>query len=297
MGSKQTPGMTEKKLTKEERRSAARQKAQLLREQEEKRAKRNRILVIAGIVVALALVVLAIIKIVSGSNANDDAASYGGKARGAQLQHVTSDFGIAIGKNGEALANPRADVASVGVFADLMCSHCVNLEHTSKDAYAKYLPEEKVQLINYPVHIMKDQFSRQGAAALFYIATYAPEQYSKYHAQLFDRAYKIIFEQSAKLPSLTELADLAKAVGVPDDVVKDLPASVVSEDWQKVVAGANEKFREAGWKGTPTVTINGAAENSWGTAGMGAVFEKALQIGAPTDSAASQTDSPSGSQK
>lgn len=276
MGSKQTPGMSGNKLTKEERRSAAREKARLLREQEEKRAKRNRILVISGILVAIVLVVLVIVKIVtSGDTA--DTGSYDGKARSAELANVSEDYGISVGTNGEALPEPNKDVPNVGVFADLMCPHCVDLERTSADAYAKYVPEGKISVVNYPVQIMGTDFSKYGTAALFYVATFAPEQYQKFHTALFDRSYQVIVEQSAQQPTAAEIADIAKSVGVAQDVVNDLPASIVAEDWQKEVEVATEKFRDAGWTGTPTVTIDGKESKDWGDGGLGAVFEKALQ--------------------
>ncbi|WP_353065333.1 DsbA family protein [Arcanobacterium hippocoleae] len=275
MGAKQTPGMTGNKLTKEERRSAAREKARLLREQEEKRARRNRILLIFGVLAALLLVGLVIFKIVSSGNANDTG-SYDGKARSAELQNVQADFGIAVGKDGAALATPVADVPQVGVYADLMCPHCVQLEHDSKDAYEKFMPTGKVGVVHYPVEIMNTDYAKYGTAALLYVATYAPESYTKFHTELFDYAYKIIVERSAQMPTAAKIADMAKAAGVPADIVNDLPASITSEAWQKHVQAATEKFREAGWKGTPTVTVNGTETNAWGNGGMKAVFAEAL---------------------
>lgn len=272
MGTNQTPGMNAKKMTKDERRSIAREKARLLREQEEKRAKRNRLLVIFAIVAVLAIVAVVIVKIVE-SGKNTDTGSYSGKARSAKLQNVQADYGIAVGKNWEALAKPAEALPKVGIFADLMCPHCVTLERDSMKAYEKYIPEGKVTVVQYPVQIMNTEYSRLGTAALYYVATYAPQQYGKFHAKLFDRAYQVAIERSAKIPSPAEIADIAKSVGVPEDVVNDLPASIVSADWQKNVTEATQKFRDAGWEGTPTVTINGKETKEWANGGLGTVFE------------------------
>ena len=276
MGSKQTPGMSGNRLSKEERRSAAREKARLLREQEERRAKRNRILIIVGIVAVIALVSLVIVKIVTSGNTTDTG-SYDGKARSAELANVGDDYGITIGKSGEALPAPNEDLPNVGIFADLMCPHCVELERASADAYAKYIPEGQVSTVHYPVQIMGTDFSKYGTAALFYVATFAPEQYEKFHDELFNRSYQIIIENSAEMPTAAEIADLAAKVGVPEDVVNDLPASIVADDWQKEVEAATEKFRDAGWTGTPTVTIDGKESDAWTNGGVGAVFAEALE--------------------
>ncbi|XCB29357.1 thioredoxin domain-containing protein [Arcanobacterium hippocoleae] len=240
---------------------------------------------IAGVLIAVALVSLVIFKIVTSGSAGDTG-SYTGQARAAELKNVSADFGIAVDKDGQAIAAPDENLANVGVFSDLMCPHCVSLDHASRADYEKYLSEGKIQIVEYPVQIMGTDYSKYGNAALFYVATYAPEHFSKFHAALFERSYKIIVERSGQMPTAAEIADIAKGVGVPEDVVNDLPASIISADWQKKVEAATEKFREAGWTGTPTVTINGTEDKSWGEGSLGAAFANAVKAGPKSSAAA-----------
>lgn len=275
MAAKNTPGMSGAKQSKEERRAAAREKARILREQQEKRAKRNRMLVIVGVVLSVALVVLAIVKIVSAGTS--DFGEYDGKAREAKLANVTDSYGIALGKSGQATATVNADLPKVEVYSDYMCIHCTNLEDRSTSSIEQHMAAGDVQIINYPVAILGQDFSNLGAAAAFYVATYAPEQYEAFHATMFDRSYKVLVDRTDAQPTAGEIADMAKSVGVPDDVVNDLPASITSDAWTKVTEEATAKFRDAGFQGTPTVLANGKEDTSWGAEnGLGAVFDALL---------------------
>ncbi|MDY5584889.1 MAG: DsbA family protein [Arcanobacterium sp.] len=271
MVSKQTPGMSGSRRSKEERRAEAREKARLLREQQEKRAKRNRLLVILGAILALAVVALAIVKIVS--TGTDELGGYEGQARSAELKNVGDDLGIAIGANGEAAAERFADVPQVQIYSDFMCIYCTQLDNAASEAYLAHAAAKDVQVIHYPVAILGQEFGQLGAAAAFYVATYAPDKFEDFHRALFERSTKILIDRNAAQPNAGEIADIAKSVGISEDVVNDLPASITSEAWTKVVEDANIKFRDAGFAGTPTVLVDGTEDSSWGTLGMPALLD------------------------
>ncbi|WP_124054362.1 DsbA family protein [Arcanobacterium ihumii] len=265
MTPKQTPGMTVEKKTKEQRRSEAREKARLLREQEEKRAKRNRILVILGVAAAILMVVFAVWKIVS--NGGSDSGNYNGSSREAKLANVSEDYGIYVGADGQAIDKPNG-APILGVYSDFICIHCNELDHQSKDAYAKHSKAGDVQIQYYPVSILGGTMSELGAAAAFYVATYAPEQYVTFQEKMFDRTNEILVKRTKGQPSAAEITDIAKAAGVPDKVLADMPASIESDAWQGVVKKATDKFREKGFKGTPTVTLDGKETQQWAQGGM-----------------------------
>ncbi|WP_297564718.1 thioredoxin domain-containing protein [uncultured Arcanobacterium sp.] len=250
------------KLTKKERRAATREKMQALREQERKRAKRNRL--IAGGIVALVLVIslVAIIKIV-GAHKEEN---YTGTARAAELQNVTKDYGIPFGKDGKAIA-AQEGLPQVGIYADYMCSHCIVLHHEAKEAYKEHENAGDVQLIQHPVATMRTEFSELGAAAVFYVATYAPDNFGDFNDALFAKSYDIMSEKSEP-PSAEEIARIAAKAGVPKDVAADLPASITSEAWKKVVAESNKVFSDHNYKGTPTITVNGEEISGWSKVGM-----------------------------
>ncbi|MFC5370821.1 DsbA family protein [Arcanobacterium bovis] len=269
MAPKQTPGMSTEKKTKEERRAEARNKARMLREQEEKRAKRNRILTIVSILVVLALVVFAVVKIVT-SKASDHG-SYDGEKRTVKLANVTDDYGIYVGTKGEAVAKANG-APTVGVYSDFICTHCNDLEKAAGAAYAKHSAAGDVQVQYFPVSILGGSMSQLGAAAAFYVATYSPDNYVQFQEKLFARTDEILKRTKAQ-PTAGEIADIAKAAGVPDDVLADMPASIESKEWQDVVQKATDKFREKGFKGTPTVTLDGKETEEWAKGGMPAFLD------------------------
>ncbi|MBM7824622.1 protein-disulfide isomerase [Arcanobacterium pluranimalium] len=269
MAPKQTPGMSTEKKTKEERRAEARNKARMLREQEEKRAKRNRILTIVSILVALALVVFAVVKIVT--NKSSDHGSYDGEKRAVKLVNVTDDYGIYVGAKGQAVDKGNG-APTVGVYSDFICTHCNDLEKASSEAYAKHLAAGDVQVQYFPVSILGGSMSQLGAAAAFYVATYSPDNYVQFQEKLFVRTDEIL-KRAKPQPTAAEIADIAKAAGVPDDVLANMPASIESEEWQAVVQKATDKFREKGYKGTPTVTLDGKETEEWAKGGMPAFLD------------------------
>lgn len=262
MGSRQTPGMSNAKLTKDERREAAREKARRLREAEEKRQKRNKMLTIGAILAAILIVALIVVKVITGGEKEKE---YDGSARPATLANVTDDFGIYFDASGKA--GQKVDgVPVVGVFADLMCSACVTFDKSNGADMVPIMQDGKATIIHYPVSTQGTDFSTLGAAAEFYVATYAPDQWLKFKEGLYERSTEI-FAGDRQQPNPNQIAMIAEEVGVPADVVKDLPASIKADDWTKVVTDATQKFREKGFRLTPTVVIDGKENVNWGGVG------------------------------
>lgn len=264
--------------TKKERRELAREKARQLRELEEKRKKRNRWLMIGGLVVALALVVFAVFEIL-GNKPSADQGSYDGEVRAATLANVTDDYGITFDASGKATAD-APETGRLGVYADYTCHGCQSFE----DAYASVIKglvgSGDLSYTMYPVATLNNQLSDNAAAAMFYIATYAPEQAWDYNAALFQLGEKTV-RDGAPIPPESVYADAAAEVGVPDDVVQDLPASIASEDWKKVAVAATDSFRDKGHNATPTLEVNGEKDDSWLEDGGDPqnVIDKAVQSG------------------
>lgn len=266
-------------VTKKERREMARERARILREQEAKRARRNKALMIGGIVLALALVVFAILQIVGKGTSSSDTGDYDGSARPATLANVTDDYGIDV--NAAGVAGQVVEGAGVlSVYSDYTCSGCINLERNYADTYHSHADAGELSVRLYPVATLNNSVSDNSAAAMFYVATYAPEQAWAYNDALFARTTEAVVG-GGSAPTLAELADIAKSVGVPDDVVNDLPASVDSDDWKAVAVAATDSFREKGYTATPTLEVNGVEDESWLAEGdVDAVIQSAIDAGA-----------------
>ncbi|MDP9806196.1 hypothetical protein J2S70_000778 [Trueperella bonasi] len=264
-----------KPVTKKERREIAREKARILREQEEKRKKRNRTLAVFGGVIGLVLIIFAIMQIFG-----NDKADFDGEVRPAELANVTDDYGIDIDENGAA-GSPVPDAGLFSVYSDYTCSGCIHLETASAENYRNLTSSGQMALRFYPVATLGNDISSNMAAAMFYVATYAPEQAFAFNEALFDQAYTTVIKRGPA-PSETDIAEIAASVGVPADVVADLPASISSDDWQTVTDEATDAFRAKGYSGTPTLEVNGEENTAWLENGdVASVMQLAIDAGAP----------------
>ena len=264
MAPKQTPGMTGSKPTKDERREAAREKARLLREQEAKRAKRNRMLIIAAVVLVLALVVFAIVQITRQNN-----------VAAASTANVGEDYGISISTDGAATTAAEGGASEVAFYVDSTCPHCVELDNAALDPVKAHIAAGDVQFKYYPVAIdpigpqYHDQ-SQWGTTSEFYIASQAPEYFHAYHEALMNdqTGWFAQISKSAQAgiaaPGTDVLGEIARSAGVPEDVASALVDDVKTPTWMKVAEAATNAFRDGGFTGTPTVTLNGVVNESYG---------------------------------
>lgn len=266
--------------TKREKREIAREKARILREQEEKRKKRNRVLVIIGGIAALALIIFAAMQILG--NGDDAEGNFDGEVRSAELANVTDDYGIDIDGNGAA-GTPVADAGVLAVYSDYTCSGCISLENAYGATYSQLISSGEMGLRLYPVATLNNQVSSNMTAAMFYVATYAPEQALAFNEALFTKTNDVVL-QGGKAPTENEIADIAASEGVAEDVVADLPASIASNGWKDVANDATSSFRDKGYTATPTLEVNGEENQTWlETGDVGAVITAAIEAGAPAN--------------
>ncbi|QCX47356.1 hypothetical protein EBF03_08070 [Arcanobacterium haemolyticum] len=263
MASKNTPGMSQNKMTKEERRQAAREKARVLQELESKQAKKRKIVTISIIAVALLLIAFAVWQIVtSDKGGTKELGSYTGTAREVKTDNVSADGGVLFNKDGSATAT-ESGKPIIGLWSDYMCPGCEAFEAKFGPLLTDHSSKGNLQVKLYPVNTLGTDFSTKGATAFYYVAQYAPEKAWAFNTALMNYGQKVHQRTANRNPSASEIADLAKSVGVPQDVVNDLPASIVDQKWQGVVAKTVEKFRANEFTGTPTLTVNGKADDSW----------------------------------
>ncbi|USR79271.1 thioredoxin domain-containing protein [Arcanobacterium pinnipediorum] len=263
MASKNTPGLSQERMTKEERRQAAREKARMLKELEAKQAQRRKVIMIAVGAVALLLVVFAVWQIISSDRGDaKQLGSYTGSSREVLTDNVAADGGVLFDEN-QVATSEESGKSVVGLWSDFMCPACEVFD-------AKYVPLMKdhatngdIQVSLHLVNTLGTDFSTKGATAFYYLAQYAPEKVWDFNTAMMEHGKKIHDQTVPAVPTAADIADIAKSVGVADDVVNDLPASILDSKWQDVVAKTVGTFRDNGFTGTPTLTVDGQADDSW----------------------------------
>ncbi len=270
MASRNTPGTSGSNLTKQERREQAREAARKLQEEEARRAKRNKLMAIIGSVVVVAIIATAIYFIVSSGNKRAQENDWAPFEPAASVftegtpENVNDQGGISVGS--ELVAGTENEGApTVTIYFDYLCSYCNQLEASYAEELTQMAADGDITLIYQPVSILGQEFSDLGAAADFYIAANAPEQYLEFHNTVFSEVTQPLFEQDASLPVPTteDLLRVAQEVGVPDDVVTGLETTLADGSFQKWVDLAYEQFGANGLSGTPRAIIDGRELVNW----------------------------------
>ena len=242
------------KLTKAERREIAREKARVLQAEQEKREKRNRTLMIGGIVALLALVGIAIWAIVSS----------GGKSYLDGIDgpaNADNRGGISIGSSLEAgTVNEGAPV--LNVYADFTCHWCATFEDLNAADLEDMTAEGLITLSLHPVSLLTapDDYNVYAANALATVAEYSPEHVLQMNSVLFAAYYEVYtaYQESGDandyvLPTRDEVGAMALELGVPQDVV-DRFADGEFTEWVQL---STQQFLADGNSGTPTIILDG----------------------------------------
>jgi len=239
--------MSNAKLSKQERRDAAREQARKLREAQKRRERRNRVLIIAGVVVFIAIVAAALFSIIS--SANKDPLEGVEQPAGA-----TEQGAIQVGADGVGSVSEGAPV--VDLYLDYLCGHCANFEAINAGVLDELAANGDATVNYHPVaYIGGSDFNIRAANALATVATDSPEHFGELNTQLFAAQG----EGGATPLSDDQIADVAREVGVPDDVIDTFTDGRFTE-W---VEGATEQARADDIRGTPTVLIDGEDFTGW----------------------------------
>lgn len=270
MASRNTPGTSGTNLTKQQRREQAREAARKLQEEEAKRTKRNRLLAIVASVLVVALIGTAVFFIVRSGNERTKDEDWAAFQPAASVftegtpDNVNDQGGISVGS--DLVAGTVNDgKPTVTIYFDYLCSYCNQLEGEYGEELTQMAKDGDITLVYQPVSILGQEFSDLGAAADFYLAANAPEQYLQFHNKVFTEVTEPLFAKDADLPVPTteDLLRVAKDVGVPDDVVSGLETVLADGSYQKWVDLAYEQFGANGLNGTPRVIIDDRELVNW----------------------------------
>lgn len=248
------------KTSNADRREAAREQARLLREEQAKREQRNRMLIIVGAVAVLALVGAAIWAIVSQGNKSAieqlDAADIPANTQ-------VSDGGISVGSTLAAgSTNPGAP--TVDVYLDYLCTYCLQFEAQYTEYLDQAAKDGEATVVYHPVALLDSSgdyslLSGRGANAAATVAADAPEHFLKAHAALIALGQQVIDSQGAYMPTPDEIQTALVDAGVPA-ATATRAAEAPFTPW---VEATTTQFGRDGFRGTPTILVNGTELQNW----------------------------------
>lgn len=240
--------MSNAKVNKQDRRDAAREQARKLREAQKRREKRNRLLIIAGVVVFIAIIVAALVSIIGSAN-RDPLEGVDSQPAGA-----IESGAIQVGSDGVGSANEGAPV--IDLYLDYLCGHCANFEAINAGVLDELAANGEATVNYYPIaYISGSDFNVRAGSALGEVATQSPEHFGEFNTQLFAAQG----EGGGTPLSDDQIADVARELGIADDVI-DTFADHRYSDW---VQGTTEQARRDDIGGTPTVLIDGEEFRGW----------------------------------
>ncbi|MCP2264717.1 DsbA family protein [Promicromonospora thailandica] len=269
--------------TKAQRRDAARAEALALQKKQQSREKRNRILVLGGLALAVIALGVAIWLIVAE----------GQKTPMEKVENipagVVEQTGIPVGADGAA-GTENEGAKTLDVYVDYMCPICGQFESLNGASITEMREAGDVTLVVHPISILDrtskgTEYSTRAAASAAWVADRAPEQFNAYHEALFANQPE---EQTAGLTD-EQLGQIAGDAGVPVDVASGISSGDAMDTYEEWVTAATQVASddpavinpETGGLGTPTVLIDGERFNGWQA--VGALTEAITGEAPPSD--------------
>ncbi|MFD6135045.1 DsbA family protein [Isoptericola sp. NPDC056618] len=260
-------------MTKAQRRDAARAEALALREKEQQRDRRNRIITLSVLgvaLVALGVVVWMILQQGAKNNVED-----------VPLAEVTmpstaqDDGGIPVGAD-DAAGTTNDDAPVIDVYLDYMCPVCGQFEQTNAGDIDEMVAGGDATVVYHPVSILDrlsagTDYSTRAASAAAYVADKAPEAFPAFHAALFTNQPA----ENTEGLSDEQLASYAEEAGASADVATAIEDGTARQTFGQYVHSATQEATsdealqnpQSGSFGTPTVLVDGEVFGDWGTQG------------------------------
>lgn len=246
--------------TKAQRRDAAREQARKLREAQARREKRNRSLIIAGVLALVVVVGIALYVIISQGNK-----SVIESVADVPANTSVKDGGISLGSDLVA-GTENSGAPVLDVYLDFACPHCATFEEVNADDIDSLVAAGEATVVYHPVAILDGSggeytgFSGRAVNAAGIVADQAPEAYNAFQEGLFK-----LFAGASAEPTDQEIAATAVEAGVPQKVADTIAAGEHPyKDW---VAATTKQFSRDGFTGTPTVLVNGEEFDGWSEPG------------------------------
>lgn len=242
------------------KREEAREKARLLMEQQAKRDKRNKGLMVGGVVVLLGLVAGLVWTIVSWGNQPVIA-----KLEKDQIPANTQveDGGIPVGAT-LAAGSTNEGAPVIDVYLDYTCSYCIEFEKQHEEYLEKAAGSGDATIVFHPVAIMDHSgnfsgFSGRATAAIAAVADRDPKNFVEAHKALLGLGEEYLMSQGQQEADAARITEELVAAGVAQDVAEAATQGV----FRAWVQATTQQFGKDGIQGTPTIRVNGEDLMDW----------------------------------
>ncbi|MDO4791760.1 MAG: thioredoxin domain-containing protein [Buchananella hordeovulneris] len=242
--------------TNAERREAARAQAAARRDAQLKRDSRNRMLMIVGIVVVVALAIAAVVMAVV-SKKNEE-----GIGSAARPAIATEDGGISFAGPEKKAGSSIDGKPVVDVYFDYSCSACASFEYLHADDIKAMLDGGEANIVFHPVSILGSGFTGVAANAFYEVADRNPELALAFHEGLFGLYIEFAQTQDDSKMNMTGITAVATEVGVPQETIdafaKNTYVELVNNATNNFVARSHSGELNPDKKaGTPTIVKDG----------------------------------------
>ena len=272
----------EPRVTKAQRRDDARAKALAMRQEQQRKERRNRLLAIGGLVLAVVVLVGVVATVLVNNKSTKDAygkVAYGGTDTSAtppSLDSVTkpktadSTGGIPVSSAGVSVAGPND--TTLTIYFDLQCPACQQFDTVNSKDLETLVKEGGVTVVFQPLNFLDRSslgtyYSTRAANALMVVADQDPTHFMP----LITAFYKNQPAENTTGLTDAKIADIAKGVGVPDSVVAHFTDTVTGtyksgsttktgtwRTYAPFLAAATQHAQDTlGGIATPTVLIDG----------------------------------------
>ncbi len=230
--------------------SAARERALLLKAQERRAQRRNYVLAVAGMLVAI-IAVAFLVKFITASGAVPDSGVL------STPSAADESGGILVNQDGSLGGTPPAGAVRVDVYIDPLCPGCHQFETIGGPTLAAMREEGTVVVYYHPISILdrlsrNTHYSTRAAAAVATVAEYDPAHFEEFFAALFENQPE---ENSTGL-SNAQIEEIATGIGVPGDVA----AKFKDGEFTRWVTAATERASVDGLASTPWIRAEQAVD-------------------------------------
>ena len=243
----------EPRPSKAQRRDDARAKALQMRQEQKRKERRNRMLAIGGLVLAVVVLIGVVVTVLVNNKSTKDA--YGKVAFGGTDTNATAPSLDSVTKPTVADANGGIPVSAAGVgkagandttltvYFDLQCPACQQFDSVNSADLDTLSKEPGVTVVFQPLNFLDRSslgtfYSTRAANALMIVADQDPTHFMP----LITAFYKDQPAENTKGLTDAKIADIAKGVGVPDSVTAHF-TDTVSGTYQSGSATKNGTWR------------------------------------------------------
>ncbi|WP_190126027.1 DsbA family protein [Streptomyces inusitatus] len=230
----------------QERQGTARERLQREREREKAREKRRRTLIVSAAVVAV-LGLAAVVGVIAATAGS-------GKDGGSQAGPLLAPSGVE-GKDQLSFPAGASDAPStLTVWEDFRCPVCAQFENVMRDSIQELEKSGQLKVEYNLATIIDGNMGGTGSLRAANAAACAQDagKFSEYHDVLFRNQPQEADDAFGKNSRLIELA--GKVEGLDTPAFRSCVQDGAHDSW---VAKSNKAFAEGGFRGTPTVLLNG----------------------------------------